>query len=91
LDDGRLFSISDCQYKKIWKDAERKSGVQITAQKLRAWFCCEMGNLGVNDRYIDTFCGRTQKTVLARHYTDFNPERLKKIYEEANLKVLIQV
>ena len=41
-----------------------------------------MGNLGVSDRYIDAFCGRTPKTVLARHYTDYNPERLKKIYDK---------
>ncbi|MBT8172314.1 hypothetical protein KJN74_05540 [Candidatus Bathyarchaeota archaeon] len=47
-----------------------------------------MGNLGVPDRYVDAFCGRTPKSVLARHYTDYNPERLKKIYEKANLKIL---
>ena len=88
LDNGRLFSISDCQFKKIWKNANKRSGVHISAQKLRAWFCCEMGSLGVSDRYIDAFCGRTPKSVLARHYTDYNPERLRRIYEEANLKVL---
>ena len=85
----RLFKVSDRQYKKIWKNAQKKSGIHITPQKLREWFCCEMGNLGVSDRYIDAFCGRTPKSVLARHYTDFNPERLKKIYDNANMKVLI--
>ena len=54
----------------------------------REWSCCEMGSLGVSDCYIDTFCGRTPKSVLARHYTDYNPERLKMIYEKATLKVL---
>jgi len=48
-----------------------------------------MGSLGVSDRYIDAFCGRTPKSVLARHYTDYNPERLRRIYEKAKLKVLI--
>jgi len=33
--------------------------------------------------------GKTPKSVLARHYTDYNPERLRLIYEEADLKVLI--
>jgi hypothetical protein len=47
-----------------------------------------MGVLGVSDRYIDAFCGRTPKSVLARHYTDYNSERLRRIYDEANLKVL---
>ena len=86
--DQRLFSISDRQYKKIWKNAKKRSGVHITAKRLRDWFCCEMGALGVSDRYIDAFCGRVPKSVLARHYTDYSPERLRRIYEEANLKVL---
>ena len=88
LSGDKLFNVSDRQYKKIWKPAKKKSGLHITAKRLRDWFCCEMGNLGVSDRYIDAFCGRTPKSVLARHYTDYNPERLRLIYEEANLKVL---
>jgi intergrase/recombinase len=88
--EDRLFNISDRQYKKIWKTAKERSGVRITAQKLREWFCCEMGNLGVSDRYINAFCGRTPKSVLARHYTDYNPVRLRTIYENANLKVIQQ-
>ena len=47
-----------------------------------------MANLGIQDRYVDAFCGRTSKSVLARHYTDYSPERLKEIYENADLKVL---
>jgi intergrase/recombinase len=35
-----------------------------------------MGELGVQDRYIDAFCGRVSKSVLARHYTDYSSERL---------------
>jgi len=89
LGEEKLFKVSDRQYKKIWKSAMKKSGLHITAQKLREWFCCEMGSLSVSDRYIDAFCGRTPKSVLARHYTDYNPEKLKVIYEKANLKILL--
>ena len=88
LGEDKLFKVSDRQYKKIWKIAQKRTGLHITAQKLREWFCCEMGSLGVSDRYIDAFCGRTPKSVLARHYTDYNPERLRNIYEKANLKVV---
>ena len=38
--------------------------------------------------YVDAFCGRVPQTVLARHYTDYSPEKLKEIYEKANLKIL---
>jgi hypothetical protein len=37
---------------------------------------------------IYAFCGLTSKSVLARNYTDYNPERLQRVYERANLKVL---
>jgi len=47
-----------------------------------------MGELGVQDRYIDAFCGRVPKSILARHYTDYSPERLKRRYDKAGLKVL---
>ncbi len=83
LGKDKLFKVSDCQYKKLWKSAQRKTGLHITAKRLRDWFCCEMGSLGVSDRYNDAFCGRTPKSVLARHYTDYNPERLRSSYEEA--------
>jgi integrase len=61
---------------------------KITPKILREWFACEMGRLGVPDRYVDAFCGRVPRSVLARHYTDFSPEKLKEIYDKANLKVL---
>ena len=47
-----------------------------------------MGELSVADRYVDAFCGRVPRSVLARHYTDFSPERLKRIYDSVNLRVL---
>jgi hypothetical protein len=28
---------------------------------------------------IDTFCDRTPKSILARHYADYSPERLKNL------------
>jgi len=49
---------------------------------------CELRRLGVSDRYVDAFYGRVPRTVLARHYTDSSPEKLKEIYDKANLKVL---
>jgi len=37
---------------------------------------------------VDVFCGRVPRSVLARHYTDFSPKKLKEFYDKANLKVL---
>ena len=74
--------------RKIWVEVSKKSGVKITPQVLREWFCSEMGRLRVPDRYIDAFCGRVPNSILARHYTDYNSEALKEIYDKADLKVL---
>ena len=86
--DPRLFVISDRQWKKIWKRATEAAGVKITAQVLRLWFSTEMGELGIPDRYVDVFQGRAPRTVIAKHYTGKGLERLKRIYEKADLKVL---
>ncbi|MFH1821757.1 MAG: site-specific integrase [Methanobacteriota archaeon] len=86
--DQRLFPWRGDRIDKWFKNASKKSGIKITPKVLRDWFCSEMGELGVADRYVDAFCGRVPRSVLARHYTDFSPERLKRIYDNANLRVL---
>ena len=86
--DEKVFPIGKASVLKMFRKIGKEIGVYITPQKLRDWFCCEMGELGVPDRYIDAFCGRVPRSILARHYTDYSPERLKRIYDRANLKVL---
>ncbi|GAH96910.1 unnamed protein product, partial [marine sediment metagenome] len=85
--DSKLFS--EKAVRKTFKKGKERTGVHITPQILRDWFCSEMGELGVADRYVDAFCGRVPRSVLARHYTDFSPERLKRIYDKAGLKALM--
>jgi integrase len=86
--DPRLFPISKRHVLRIFQRAFETCEKKVTPQILRDWFCCEMGDLGVQDRYVDAFCGRVPGSILARHYTDYSPERLRKIYEEADLRVL---
>jgi len=45
-------------------------------------------SIGHSTSNIDAFCGRTPRSVLAGHYTDYSPNKLMKIYKRANLKVL---
>ena len=84
----KLFAISDRQWKKIWHKASEAAGIKITSKVLRAWFSTEMGELGVADRFVDVFQGRAPRSVLAKHYTGKGLERLKRIYDKADLKVL---
>jgi len=46
-----------------------------------------MVSKGVSDSYVDSFCGRIPRSILAKHYLDYSPERMKKIYDKANLKI----
>jgi len=84
----KLFSLRWTEYSMLWREARERTGMRITPKILREWFCVEMAEVGVQDRYIDAFCGRLPKGVLARYYTDYSPERLKRIYDKAGLKVL---
>jgi integrase len=80
--------FSEKRVRNAFEKAIKDIGIRITPQRLRDWFCQTMGEKGVPDRYVDAFCGRSPKSVLARHYSDYSPERLKKIYDKAGLKIL---
>jgi len=84
----KLFPFDHNKFDELWRKGKERTGIHITPQVLREFFCQQMGELGVPDRYIDAFCGRVPKSILARHYTDYSPERLKRIYDKANLRVL---
>jgi integrase len=87
-DSSRIFSIAPSTLAWKWSKMSKRINIHISPTVLRAWFATEMGELGVQDRYIDAFCGRVPKSILARHYTDYSPERLKRIYDKAELRVL---
>lgn len=84
-----IFEINPRTLTRKLAEASKQAGtIRTTPQTLRVWFADQMNRLGVADRYIDAFCGRTPKSVLAKHYTDFSPRRLQEVYEEAGIEVL---
>jgi integrase len=86
-DDPRLSPLSSRNCK-IFRNARAETGLQITPQVLREFFACELGRLNVPDRYVDAFCGRVPQSVLARHFKDFSPRRLKEICDQAKMRVV---
>jgi integrase len=54
----RIFPMQRDEVVQLWKSAREKTGMDITPQKLRQWFCSEMMRLGVSETYVDAFCGR---------------------------------
>jgi len=84
----KLFRIGYRQFQNVWKKASKAAKFKITPQVLRKWHSTMLGELMVPDRYVDIFQGRAPRNVLAKHYTGKGLERLKRIYEKADLKVL---
>jgi integrase len=84
-----LFLISDRQQRKIWRTASKAAKVSITPQVLRVWFSSEMGDSLIPDRYVDIFQGRAPRSVLAKHYTGKGLRRLKRIYDKAKLRIIV--
>jgi integrase len=85
---NKIFPWDLSDFKREWAEAKKISGVNLRPKDLRDWFAQELGEKGVPDRYIDALQGRVPQSILARHYSDFSPRRLKMIYEQANLKIL---
>lgn len=83
-----LFSIGSTRFRKIWDKASDSTNFRITPQILRVWQATELAELGVPDRYVDIFQGRAPKSVLVKFYTGKDLQRLKRIYENASLRVL---
>jgi intergrase/recombinase len=87
---GFNLNVSEISIRRWFKNAYNKTKIKITPQMLREWFCSEMAILNVPDRYVDAFCGRVPRSVLAQRYTNFSVQTLKAIYDKANLTVLAQ-
>jgi integrase len=87
-DNNRLFRIGYRESLQIWKKASRAAEFKITPQVLRKWNSTELGEQMVPDRFVDVFQGRAPRSVLAKHYTGKGLERLKRIYDKADLEVI---
>ncbi|KXA92138.1 hypothetical protein AKJ66_04640, partial [candidate division MSBL1 archaeon SCGC-AAA259E22] len=84
-----IFSIRPRSANRIFREKSKKAGIEtITPQDLRKWFAKKMRDLGVSGEHIDAFAGRLPRSVRGKHYTDYSPERLREVYEDAGITVL---
>lgn len=58
----------------IIKNASEQLGLDINPKLLRKVFADRCERAGIDKKYTDAFCGRTPKSVLERHYTDYSPK-----------------
>jgi intergrase/recombinase len=83
--DTKVFRLYPKKCKLLWRKASSAAGVKISPQILRVWFSNEMGEQLIPDRFVDIFQGRAPRSIIAKSYTVKGIDRLKNIYDKANL------
>lgn len=80
--ESKAFPLPGRTIQEHFSRASGQSGIEITPKLLRKVFADRCERAGINKKYIDAFCGRTPKGVLASNYTDYSPEKLGEEYEK---------
>jgi len=76
-----LFPVS---YKTVQENFQRVSeetGIKIKPHLLRTVFTEKCTQAGIEEKYIDAFCGRISQNVIRKHYTDYSPEAMRRHYD----------
>ncbi len=82
-ENSKLFSISARSVQQAFKNVSEQIGVPINPHLLRTVFTEKCSLAKIQDKYINAFCGRVSSSVLAKNYTDYSPNALKRQYEKA--------
>lgn len=75
-----IFSVNSRTIQNNFKLVSEKLGIQLTPHMLRSVFTEKCTIAKIPDKYIDALCGRTSPSIIAKHYTDYSPEKLRLQY-----------
>jgi len=82
-DDGtKLFSVSYKVVNENFKKVSNLTGISITPHLLRTVFTEKCTQAGMDEKYIDAFCGRISQNIIRKHYTDYSPEAMIRHYDK---------
>ncbi len=81
-DDPKLFSVSYKSVNENFKKVSNLTGISITPHLLRTVFTEKCTQAGIDEKYIDAFCGRTSQNIIRKHYTDYSLEAMRRHYDE---------
>ena len=90
-DESRLFSNSSRVVQNNFEQASEKIGFKLKPHTLRMVFTEKCTMSGIKDKYINAFCGRVSKSVLAKNYTDYSPTSLKREYEKVESLLTFEI
>ncbi len=80
-DNSKLFTLSARSVQQAFKNTSDLMSVSLNPHLLRTIFAERCREAKIKTEYIDAFCGRTPKGMLAQHYTEYSPESLRKQYD----------
>jgi len=87
--EANLFTISSRSLQNIFKNVSVKTGISINPHLLRTIFSEKCTKANLKDKYINAFCGRVSQGVLAKNYTDYSSESLRREYDKVEQLLIL--
>ena len=78
----RLFSLSYKSVQENFQKISEETGIKIKPHLLRTIFTEKCTQSGIEEKYIDAFCGRISQNIIRKHYTDYSPEAMRRHYDK---------
>jgi len=82
LYDNKLFPVSYKTVQENFQKISEETGIKIKPHLLRTVFTEKCTQAGIDEKYIDAFCGRISQNVIRKHYTDYSPEAMRRHYDK---------
>lgn len=80
--ESHVFPISQRSVQSAFKNTSEYVGYSITPHLLRTIFAEKCTQANIQEKYINAFCGRVSQGILAKHYTDYSPTKLREQYDK---------
>jgi len=78
----QVFSISNRSVQDAFARVSEKTGISINPHLLRTVFTEKCTQVGIPEKYINAFCSRAPQSVIAKNYTAYSHENLKRYYNK---------
>lgn len=89
-ENSKLFCLSVRSIQQAFKQTSKVTSISLNPHLLRTIFAERCRESGIKDKYVDAFCGRTPKGILAQSYTEYSPESLRKVYDQVESYLTLQ-
>ena len=82
LHSNKLFPVSYKTVQENFQKVSKEIRIKIKPHLLRTIFTEKCTQAGIEEKYIDAFCGRISQNIIRKHYTDYSPEAMRRHYDK---------